>query len=403
MSVFLFLIVPSMVLSLFAVTRGTPGFVVTAVSVILRDLALCGLVLFFLWRNGEPRQRIGWTSRDWMRQAALGVLLFPLMFVGAAFCAWMFSKMGLSSPRSPLRSVLSIRSVFEAPLAVLLVAVVAVTEETIFRGYLFLRLGAVTGRMPWAVFLSTVIFAMGHGYEGGVGLATVGLIGLTLGLVYLRHPEFSGSHRDALSAGLYRHRCRTLAVGSHTMTRWELLALPKTQVENLSIFQPASPPSESIRTLSILLFAIAGLIFVVVEGVLVYNLLRFRQTTDEPSSEPPQVYGGTPIEIAWTVAPTLIVCILVLVLARRFGKSISIPLPQGGRRCALCDGHRAAMVVGIPLRRVQRTSLAFHHRQRAARACGQRRRSGAGACISIFNRPTSFTASGCRGWPARLT
>ena len=183
-SVFLFLIVPSMVLSLFAVTRGTPGFVVTAVSVILRDLALCGLVLFFLWRNGEPRQRIGWTSQDWMRQAALGVLLFPLMFVGAAFCAWMFSKMGLSSPRSPLRSVLSIHSVFEAPLAVLLVAVVAVTEETIFRGYLFLRLGAVTGRMPWAVFLSTVIFAMGHGYEGGVGLATVGLIGLTLGLVY---------------------------------------------------------------------------------------------------------------------------------------------------------------------------------------------------------------------------
>ena len=162
------------------------------------------------------------------------------------------------------------------------------------------------------------------------------------------------------------------------MTRWELLALPKTQVENLSIFQPASPPSESIRTLSILLFAIAGLIFVVVEGVLVYNLLRFRQTTDEPSSEPPQVYGGTPIEIAWTVAPTLIVCILVLVLAHALGNRSRSPLLPGGRPVALCDGHRAAMVVGIPLRRVQRTSLAFHHRQRAARACGQRRRSERG-------------------------
>jgi cytochrome c oxidase subunit II len=100
------------------------------------------------------------------------------------------------------------------------------------------------------------------------------------------------------------------------MRGWELLGLARSQVDNLSIFEPAAPPSHSIRTLSILLFAISALIFVVVEGILAYNLLRFRVSSNAPTSEPPQVYGGTPIEIAWTVAPTLIVCILVLVLAR---------------------------------------------------------------------------------------
>ena len=90
-------------------------------------------------------------------------------------------------------------------------------------------------------------------------------------------------------------------------------------------------PSHSIRTLSILLFAISALIFVVVEGILVYNLLRFRVTSNGLLSEPPQVYGGTPIEIAWTVAPTLIVCILVLVLRARCGRSISTrPRPSPG-------------------------------------------------------------------------
>lgn len=58
--VFLFLIVPSMVLSFFIIRRGSLGFVFTAFSVILRDLALVSLILFFLWRNGEPLEGLGW-------------------------------------------------------------------------------------------------------------------------------------------------------------------------------------------------------------------------------------------------------------------------------------------------------------------------------------------------------
>ncbi|MHC5543380.1 cytochrome c oxidase subunit II transmembrane domain-containing protein, partial [Singulisphaera rosea] len=70
--------------------------------------------------------------------------------------------------------------------------------------------------------------------------------------------------------------------------------------QNVSIFAPVSPQAESIRTLSILVFAITGFIFLVVEGVLIYCIVRSRRRLAGDSSEPPQVYGSKPIEVAWT-------------------------------------------------------------------------------------------------------
>lgn len=96
-----------------------------------------------------------------------------------------------------------------------------------------------------------------------------------------------------------------------------LLAASGQGPHNLSIFDPVSPPAHSIRTLSILVLAITGLIFVIVEGILFYSILRFRRKSgDSTATEPPQVYGSKPIEIAWTAAPALVVFILVLVTTR---------------------------------------------------------------------------------------
>src|SRR3954469_23648386 len=85
---------------------------------------------------------------------------------------------------------------------------------------------------------------------------------------------------------------------------------------NLSIFAPVAPPAESIRSLSILVFVITGLIFLVVEGVLIYCLVRSRRRAAGDTKEPPQLYGSKPIEIAWTAAPALIVFVLSLVATR---------------------------------------------------------------------------------------
>src|SRR5262245_6093262 len=101
--------------------------------------------------------------------------------------------------------------------------------------------------------------------------------------------------------------------------------------ENLSIFDAASPQAQSIVNLSVLVLAITGLIFVVVEGVLVYTIVRFRRTAHDGAAEPPQVYGSKPIEIAWTAAPALIVFVIVLVTTRTLWEvNVTPPAPRSG-------------------------------------------------------------------------
>ena len=124
-----------------------------------------------------------------------------------------------------------------------------------------------------------------------------------------------------------------------------LLASADGPSQNLSIFDPVSPPAESIRSLSVLVLAITGFIFIAVEGILVYSIVRFRRraaagTTLAAESagesgkheiEPPQVYGSKPIEIAWTAAPALVVFVLVLVNARTLWEvNVPPPPPQTG-------------------------------------------------------------------------
>jgi cytochrome c oxidase subunit 2 len=105
--------------------------------------------------------------------------------------------------------------------------------------------------------------------------------------------------------------------------------------QNLSIFAPASPQAEHIRHLTVLVFAITGFIFVVVEGVLIYCVVRFRRRGSETPGEPPQVYGSQPIEIAWTAAPALAVFVLLLVTARTLWAVKAARVPNRNQQNAL--------------------------------------------------------------------
>jgi cytochrome c oxidase subunit 2 len=81
-------------------------------------------------------------------------------------------------------------------------------------------------------------------------------------------------------------------------------------------FQPVSTPAEAIHRLSLFVLAITGLIFASVFWLLAYSITRFRRRSDDDGSEPPQVYGSNPLELAWTVIPVLIVLVLFLATAR---------------------------------------------------------------------------------------
>ena len=184
-AVFLFLIVPSMTLSFFAVKQGSISFLLVASATIGRDLALVTLILFFLWHNGESVDRIGWTSRNTVKEVAIGIGLFIPFLVGNNLLDQGLHALGFSSPSTPLPSYLTAKDIPQLLMAGFLVVVVALAEETIFRGYLILRLRAVTGSRLAAAILSAIIFSLGHGYEGSAGVITVGAMGLVFAFVYL--------------------------------------------------------------------------------------------------------------------------------------------------------------------------------------------------------------------------
>jgi hypothetical protein len=121
--------------------------------------------------------------------------------------------------------------------------------------------------------------------------------------------------------GFYLLSSFTLALGlaSHRPAFSAESESPLTSAENTvvsSIFDPQSTPAWAVHELSILVLMICAGIFIVVAGLTIYTIIRFRQPKDDDGREPPQVYGSNQIELAWTVIPILIVLILFLVSAR---------------------------------------------------------------------------------------
>jgi membrane protease YdiL (CAAX protease family) len=185
MLAFLSLIVPSMCLSFLMVRQVSLGFVVTAVATISRDLGLATLIAFFLWRNAETKDRIGLHLHGGLKNVILGAALFVVVLLASLYLEQWLHAAGFSTRSAPTPAFLTARGSAEFVLAILLVGVVALTEEIIFRGYLILRLKTVTGSSVLAVALSSVIFCLGHGYEGTAGVVTVGFTGLAYALVYV--------------------------------------------------------------------------------------------------------------------------------------------------------------------------------------------------------------------------
>lgn len=97
--------------------------------------------------------------------------------------------------------------------------------------------------------------------------------------------------------------------------------------ESPSIFAPESAPANSIFHLSLFVLAITGGIFVVVGGLLTWALIRYRARGDD-TREPPQIYGSTQVELAWTVIPILIVVVLFLTTARIIFAIQDAPKPK---------------------------------------------------------------------------
>jgi len=83
-----------------------------------------------------------------------------------------------------------------------------------------------------------------------------------------------------------------------------------------SIFSPQATPAHAIYGLSVFVISITLAIFLIVAGLLLYAIIRFRHRRGDSEMEPVQLYGSQQIELSWTVIPILIVVVLFLTTAR---------------------------------------------------------------------------------------
>ena len=74
----------------------------------------------------------------------------------------------------------------------------------------------------------------------------------------------------------------------------------------LTTLDPQGPRARSIDRLSDPVFIVAGIVFVFVQGGVLFLAWRFRRRKDDDGSLPAQVHGHTLLELTWTFVPALI-------------------------------------------------------------------------------------------------
>lgn len=88
---------------------------------------------------------------------------------------------------------------------------------------------------------------------------------------------------------------------------------------------PASDGAEQISQLFWFTLVLAAIVFILVEGLLIYSSLRFRRRTPLPTVEPPQIHGNTRLEVMWATVPALILIGLFGITVTRLGEISQIP------------------------------------------------------------------------------
>jgi cytochrome c oxidase subunit II len=104
-------------------------------------------------------------------------------------------------------------------------------------------------------------------------------------------------------------------------------------------FLPESTPARDIYYLALFSLTVTGCIFVVVAALLFYAVFKYRARKSDPEHEPPQIYGSTQVELAWTVIPIIIIVVLFLTTARIIFAIENAPQPKSDLKVTVI-GHQ---------------------------------------------------------------
>lgn len=105
---------------------------------------------------------------------------------------------------------------------------------------------------------------------------------------------------------------------------------------------PASPNAQAINASYKWIAVFTGAIFVLVEGTLIWFIIRYRRRGRDRTAEGPQVHGATRLELIWTAIPILILAAIAGFIFYKLPgiKNIPAAKAQGGPLDIRVDAHQ---------------------------------------------------------------
>lgn len=79
---------------------------------------------------------------------------------------------------------------------------------------------------------------------------------------------------------------------------------------------PASTSTNSISSLYWLIFGIGGTIYLIVQFLIIFSAIRFRRRSE---ALPPQFHGNNTLEIGWTIAPAVVLLVILYATVQTLG------------------------------------------------------------------------------------
>jgi cytochrome c oxidase subunit 2 len=80
----------------------------------------------------------------------------------------------------------------------------------------------------------------------------------------------------------------------------------------LDTFKPKGPEADKIFNLAVPVFIIAGVVGVLVMGVTIFIVIRFRRRKGHEDEVPKQIHGAPRLEVMWTIAPAVLLAVIAV-------------------------------------------------------------------------------------------
>ena len=155
---------------------------VFSVDHIFSALARAIIVLFIVWRSGDPWSQFGLVSPKPAKDILIGLGLALIVSVihetswvlqGASH-HWAWSRLFPAGVGTDPRALLLLTQA----------CAVGFSEELVFRGYLISRFETLIGSTWKSIMLSAIVFGVVHLYQGTWAAVTIGLAGILWGIAF---------------------------------------------------------------------------------------------------------------------------------------------------------------------------------------------------------------------------